>query len=189
VDKLHITIHTKGKLAGIESLNTSSRKNGFCQLMAMKQKNICSHCYSSRLTGIRPALEKRLVENLYLLSEYPLKVMPKINSLYFRFHSFGELANLNHYMNFLDICKANPGVIFSLITKRRGIIKCFASTPQNLVLTYGYRELDTPTQGIPPLFDNSYAVYSDGQPCGEKCLECLRCYDKIGRHNIRQKIH
>lgn len=190
-EQVHITRHTSGKLAGIVSINTSPLTNEYCRFMAKQESSICEKCYARRLMGFRRNMSHRFEENGRLLSEAPLEQVPLFNERYVRFHSFGELINDQHLLNFIEIARANPHTTFSLLTKRVGLVhKYIDEVPHNVVLTFGDLWLDplvlTP---IPKGFDHSYGVYSTGEPCGKECLSCLKCYTKGVHMHIRQKLH
>jgi len=190
VHRLKITKHS-GKLAGVPSINTSPRENAYCERMSKIPGSVCQHCYARRLVGFRAALARLCVTNGELLSTYPMAAeMPRFDVPYVRFHSFGELINVAHLMNFYDIAAANPATVFALWTKRRDIVaQVKTKRPENLVLVYSVSKLDPPRVRIPADFDHAYAVYTTGPDCGTSCLDCLKCYNRTDRRIIRQRLH
>jgi hypothetical protein len=193
MNKLNITEHKIGKLEGLLSINTNPQSNPFCKAMIIDPKNICSKCYARRLVLFRRTLASALEKNTWLLAKWPMQCeMPVLNCRFVRLHSFGELINEPHLRNFYDIATANPHTTFSLITKRVDIISdCTYARPPNVIVTYGVPHIDEDIANImiPPLFDHSYAVYSGGEPCGTKCVDCQKCYNKAVKRNIRQRLH
>lgn len=188
--ELHITKHT-GKLEGIPSINTSPLENTFCKMMSERGEFICSHCYAQRLSKFRSSMEKKFKDNLVILREYPMAArIPVFNNRYVRLHSFGELVNEAHLANFYDIAEANPDVVFALWTKREDVVRrLHRIKPRNLSLVYSIASLDPVENEIPEGFNHSYAVFSEGQSCGARCLDCLKCWDTKKSYKIRQKLH
>jgi len=185
----------QGKMEGIPSLNTSSLTNPFCQDMSAHEGTVCSKCYSSRLLHFRRALSKRCDKNGIILESSGEIWIPPINSLYFRFHSFGELINMGHLEHLHDICLDNRDTMFSLWTKRVDFIWYYLdefAKPENLVLVYSEELINPISPQIPLGFDHVYAVYDKTSPveinCPEKCIDCLRCYQKETKEIVRARL-
>jgi hypothetical protein len=117
---LHITQASKtGKLEGINSINTSVLNNAFCN--KMRQGNdilkrtelsiVCEACYAATLEKQYTNLHKAIKRNDSLLSDAPLPIryIPVIMDRVLRFHSLGELINIQHLENFCTIADYNPG--------------------------------------------------------------------------------
>ncbi|DBA34983.1 TPA_asm: hypothetical protein vir526_00018 [Caudoviricetes sp. vir526] len=188
--KLHITEHRDGKMAGLRSISTDSLSNPFCSRMAQHSEFVCSHCYARRLEGFRASLMAKLVSNTKILTSRKLEKseIPKIHDKYFRFDSFGELANLTQLENYISIAEANPETTFALWTKRSGLVESMGpKIPKNLVLVYS-EPLVNPSEAMKNAwdyfldcgFDWIFAVTTDPTKvnCPRKCIECLRCYRK-----------
>ena len=186
--EVHIT-HHKGKLQGIQSINTNSLTNPFCKAMSKNRKNVCSKCYSNRLISFRKELGASLERNSILLSEKALKreQIPKINALYFRLHSFGELINKVHFENFMRIASANPKTTFALWSKRIDLIQNTRfDIPPNMIIIYSNPILNEYMKKPPMSFDKVFSVFTAEYAlennininCGARnCLGCLNCYE------------
>jgi hypothetical protein len=191
--QLHLTRH-KGKLDGVPSINTSPHENEYCEVMSAVPGMVCGVCYARRLTLFRRTLERLCVSNGDLLRVYPMPCpVPRFNERYVRLHSFGELINKAHLMNFYDIAQGNPQTTFALWTKRRDWVQgSKRKRPDNMILIYSVTQLDPPERlmKVPKGFDHVYGVYTSGPECGDRCLSCLKCYSRGDEPRvIRQRAH
>ena len=116
-----------------------------------------------------------------------------INSAFFRFHGHGELINMTHLWNFVQIARANPQTTFALWTKRKDFIKKMmtqqkytsipSGKPNNMILIYSNPKINCVQIEPPRFFDkvfNNVSVkgYKNENCTGQKCIECLACYKK-----------
>ena len=173
-----------GKLQGIGAINTDTTTNEFC----IRQKStdtICGKCYSHKmLTTFRKSCVPAFQHNSELMKDLiDWDLLPIINQAYFRFNGHGELINLNHYKNIINIAKKNPHCTFTLWTKRASIVRQIAEVPVNLILIFSNPRIDK-VIGVPRGFDKVFNnVNKDSgikQNCtGRKCIDCLMCY----KHN------
>ena len=200
---LHLTIHKKGKLAGITSINTSSLQNEFCNSIGCRNikrkdreyRSVCELCYAEKNEKVRKNLEKCLINNSDILSKELLndRQVPILNQKYVRFHSFGELINDIHFQNFLKIAKLNPETTFSLMTKRYDIVMKYPKL-DNIIYIASSPLINKPVSDINVLkyFDKVFTVYSNdniGITCGAKdCMHCLKCYSKSGEKSINELL-
>lgn len=190
--ELHITKHVKGKLKGIASINTSPLENIFCRAMATVEGTVCSKCYARRLSSFRKSMEIEFKGNSLLLMQDSVDFALPIfaNVKYVRFHSYGELINEIHLKHFYAICKVNPIVKFALWTKRVELVWSLQEpVPPNLSLVYSTSDLNPPLPIIPEGFHHCYSVYTVGEPCGDDCLKCLKCWDTSQKTHIKQLLH
>ena len=171
------------KLEGIDSINTNTLTNDFCQKMwhSKNESVICRHCYSIyRLSCIRKSCQKKYQQNSEVLSGgvLPLEELPRLNYRWFRFNSHGELINKTHLINLINICKVNLGTIFALWTKRKELIKD-ADIPDNLILIYSNPFINTIAER-PDKFHKTFNVFNEpaNSNCGGLCRECMACYEK-----------
>ena len=197
MSKLHITTGS-GKMEGIHSINTPATENPFCQAMA-KTESICKSCFAMRYEGMRknliPAFRKnavQLVEKDFDAPQVPYKVM--------RLHSFGELINYTHYLNFLKIAFANPTTQFTLWSKRKPFIQKYRReggvVPSNLIHIFSNKDVDKEMTVVPKGFDKVFNVHTAKHVketgieinCGSKdCLGCMLCYSKNDVKIINEK--
>jgi len=185
-----------GKLSGIPAINTNTVTNEFC--IKMKDTDsICGSCYSHRmLNTYRKNCQPAFQHNSDLLSKSILieDFLPVINSAFFRFNGHGELINMAHLINIVNICIKNPHTSFALWTKRKSLINNLFrfghrfsngsdKLPDNLILIYSNPKVDC-VQIEPPVhfhkvFNNvSHGGYKNENCTGQKCIECLACYKK-----------
>lgn len=205
-NKLHLTLHQKGKLEGIWSINTSSLENEFCNQIGCRDKKrkdrkcktVCELCYSEKNEKLRKQLENCLVKNNKILSEKLLtkEEIPFLNNAFIRFHSFGEFINDIHVQNFLNIAKANPQSKFCLMTKRYDLVMKYKKQ-KNIIYIASSPNINEPIKNEEVLkyFDKVFTVYEKNVACDEKvkinchgksCVKCLNCYKKVGAKNINE---
>lgn len=203
---LHITKGT-GKMSLIDSINTSHELNEFCQKCSEILGSICEKCYGRKTWAryghvMRGPMEK----NTRLLSEgiIPWDNLPRVNAKYFRFSSFGDLMNDNHFINILNICRKNPETTFAIWTKNPGIMRrVFKSEvkPDNLCIVVsslyvnvigkfdGYDFIDKvftvwDKKGAKENNVNLNCIAKEGKR--KRCIDCLQCYQK---YNGITEIH
>lgn len=178
-----------GKLQGIGAINTDTTTNEFC----IRQKStdtICGKCYSHKmLTTFRKSCVPAFQHNSELMKDLiEWDLLPIINQAYFRFNGHGELINLNHYKNIINIAQKNPHCTFTLWTKRASIVRQIADVPVNLILIFSNPRIDK-VIGVPRGFDKVFNnVNKDSgikQNCtGRKCIDCLMCYKHKNKLNV-----
>ena len=123
---LHVS-KPDGKLKGIRAIGTNTLNNTFCHKMHNMQddKIICTKCYSwAMLQGFRKNVAAALQRNTEVMSKTLLQYndVPVIKDDVFRFQHHGELINMKHFKNFVNIARKNPDCTFSLWTKRKDIV-------------------------------------------------------------------
>lgn len=203
---IHLTIHQKGKLKGIVSINTSSLKNDFCNKIGCRNikrkdreyKAICELCYSEKNERLRIQLEKCLEKNNEILSKYLLEddEIPILNNAFVRFHSFGEFINDIHVQNFLKIAQKNPQTKFCLMTKRYDLVMKYPKV-KNVIYIASSPLINNPItdSSVIGFFDKVFTVYEKVYACennikinceGRNCMKCKNCYKKTGDKNISE---
>jgi len=189
-EHLKITKGT-GKLCGMCSLNTNTTTNAFCIAMhnSPDERVICRTCYSMyALNTYRKNCATAWQHNSDQLSQ-PLEdwQIPRLNAVYFRFHSHGEVLNETHAVNLLRICEVNPRTTFVLMTKQHKLVIRAVEKhglPDNLILIYSNPLKDRITEHKPKYFHKVFNVasgterHSSDNCSGRTCIECLNCYDK-----------
>ena len=169
---LHVS-KPDGKLKGIRAIGTNTLNNTFCLKMHNMQddKVICTKCYSwGMLQGFRKNVAEALQRNTEALSKTVLsyKDLPVIKDDVFRFQHHGELINMKHLKNLVNIARKNPDCTFALWTKRKGMVANYVfewnywldkmvddkATYKNYIRTYARQE----QVGIP---SNLILVYSN----------------------------
>ena len=189
-----------GKLEGLLAINTNPLTNDFCQQMSRHPGFVCSDCYSRRmLSTYRKSCVPPFDRNAQELSSRVLdnKDLPSFKSNEIvRFNSHGELININHLHNIINICNKNSDTRFALWTKRATMVEDM-NKPDNMVLIYSNPLLNDSTPTIPyPVFDKIFSVYTKGYieasgmtiNCANKCKECLLCYKKNDITSITEKL-
>jgi hypothetical protein len=186
-----------GKLKGFEAINTNTLTNSFCSKMR-KTDAICKNCYSAAmLEGLRKNCAPAWQRNSDIFSEKVLlsDQLPTINAHSFRFHAHGELINLVHLENYINISRKNPFTTFALWTKRKDLVNKFIRSggviPDNLILIFSNAKTDKVLNKIPAHFDKVFNASESGEvkegqtECtGKSCMACMACYRKDNGHTI-----
>ena len=195
-----VSDNMSGKMAGIPSISTSVLENPICQKRREQKDSICSKCFAANTAARYSSLAKNLKSNLELLTGeiLPLDVLPRFIpelSNIVRFESFGDLANANQAINYLNIAKVNPGIRFAIWTKNIGILAKaveMVGKPDNVRVIYSSpivnHAIDVEkTQRAFDCIDAVFTVYDKKHVvensveinCGAKsCITCRNCYDK-----------
>jgi hypothetical protein len=191
MNSIHIT-QGNGKMTGIQSINTPTTGNTFCQAM-QKTNTICKSCYAQRYEKMRPSLVNATTRNLFLAERYlELGEIPRFSEEIVRYHSYGELINQIHFTNFMYIAAANPHTIFTLWTKRYDIVHRALkgrSKPDNLILIYS-SPIVGKVSALPKHFNKVFTTFAKGSDmtdinCHGACNSCRLCYS----HNDTTHIH
>lgn len=206
-----VSDNMSGKMAGIPSISTSVLENPICQKRREQKDSICAKCFAASTAARYGSLAKNLKSNLELLTGeiLPLDVLPRFIpelSNIVRFESFGDLANVNQAINYLNIAKVNPGVRFALWTKNIGFLaKAVEMTgkPENIRIIYSSpivnQAIDVEkTKRAFDCIDAVFTVYDKKHVaanntdinCGAKsCITCRNCYDRPDFYSdIREQL-
>ena len=198
---VHISKMTS-KLEGLRAISTNTITNPYCnkQHTTGKSNNICTLCYSqAMLKTYRKNMQACLQHHSDFLSNkvHDMEYLPVLLDAFIRFNAHGELINLNHLENLVNIAKKNPHCRCVLWTKRNDlVVKYFKGSqkPDNFVLIYSNPIISTIMRKIPKHFDktfNNVLVHEhvESQNCtGQKCKDCLLCYTKNNTTVIVEKV-
>ena len=208
------TKKNKSKLNGINSLSTSCIDNCFCLDRMKNNDSVCIHCYANTQQKIKPSLQDRntingiILRNIIIPAKYWKKYINRLDlSKYFRFESFGDVANKTQALNYIEFCKAFPRVHFAAWTKNAGIYH-FAfmqeEKPKNLSFIVSSNKLnhcELYHKTTFPEIDHIFTVYSDEYitennikiTCGGRsCMECIKkhknCYFTDTEIAVNEKL-
>jgi len=142
-------------------------------------------------------LHNAISKNDNLLSSAPLnqRFIPVILSRAFRFHSLGELINLQHLENLASIASYNPNTYFTLWTKRKNIVNAYFKAgnikPDNFSLIYSSPVINK-IAILPEHFDKVFTAHSKKTEapinCHSKCKDCMLCYSKNDVQYINEVV-
>lgn len=206
-----VSDNMSGKMSGIPSISTSVLENPICQKRREQKDSICSKCFAASTAARYSSLAKNLSSNLELLTGeiLPFDVLPRFItelSNIVRFESFGDLANVNQAINYLNIAKVNPGVRFAIWTKNISILARAVDAvgkPDNIRIIYSSpivnKAIDAEkTQRTFSCIDAVFTVYDKKHVaandidinCGAKsCITCRNCYDRPDFYSdIREQL-
>ena len=198
---VHISKMT-GKLEGLRAISTNTATNEYCikQNSTAKSNNICTHCYShTMLKSYRKNMQDALQYNSdYLSSEiHPMEKVDWVPDAFMRLDAHGELININHLTNLVNMAVKNPHCRFVLWTKRNDlIVKYFKENakPSNFILIYSNPIISTVMGKIPKYFDKTFNNVLEHehvalQNCtGQKCKDCMLCYTENDTTVIVEKV-
>ena len=182
-------------MTGIQSINTPTSTNPFCQSM-QKTDSVCKSCYAQRYEKLRPNIVTAFERNLFLAERelLPLEI-PTISDDIARFASYGELINMMHFINLLRIALANPRTVFTLWTKRYRIVQRVLKhmdKPDNLILIYSSPVVGK-VSALPKGFDKVFTAFAKDTDttdinCHGACNTCRLCYSHNDTVNINEII-
>jgi len=195
-----VSDNMSGKMAGIPSISTSVLENPICQKRRQDKNSICAKCFAASTAARYSSLAKNLKSNLELLTGEILpaivlpRFIPELSNIV-RFESFGDLANVNQAINYLNIARINPDVRFALWTKNIGFLAKaveMVGKPENIRIIYSApivnHAIDVEkTQRAFSCVDAVFTVYDKKHVaannvdinCGAKsCITCRNCYDR-----------
>tara|TARA_R110002020_G_scaffold53200_1_gene149101 strand:- start:373 stop:1011 length:639 start_codon:yes stop_codon:yes gene_type:complete len=197
--KINIT-NGSGKMISMKSINSNTLTNPYCKKCKyFKTKKIAKTsgaeypiCYSAyQLMTCRMTSVNSYQHNSEVLSKSIIDTndLPRIyDTKYMRINSHGELINMIHLINIVNIVKKNHDIEYGLWTKRYDLIyKYFKRNemPKNLHMIFSNSEIDNPMNKIPKYFHKTFNNITkdnlrdkDKINCDMKCSECLLCYTK-----------
>ena len=199
---IHISKMT-GKLKGIKAINTNTLTNKFCiaKHNSKKENSICNSCYSfAMLQTFRKKCTEKFEYNSNLLSTklIPSENLPFINEQIFRFSAHGELINMLHLINLMNLVNKNKGCTFTLWTKKDNLVNSYLKgnkKPSNLILVYSNEIIDTIAK-LPKNFDKTFNNVSKDTKlfgwlkinCFQNCIDCRLCYSHNKTEIIIEKV-
>lgn len=200
---IHISDSMSGKMSGIPSISTSCLCNPICLKRMQDGNSICSHCFAYATLNRYKAASQAMESNYHLLTEsvLPPELLPIFaNVAIVRIESFGDVANKTQAVNYLNIIKANPNVIFAWWSKNMVIIKSAideVGKPENLILVESSEKLNKVKVASNGYVDKVFTVYDEktitnkgiNVNCGARCCAtCRRCYNKDTETTISEKL-
>lgn len=206
------------KMDSMDGCSTCCMFNSFCKKMqAMGKDCVCSRCFGKGMSNSFGWMNKdkngddkyflkaskEISKRIYSESEIPFLNVKNRYGV-FRIESFGEIINLNHAINLVNLIKKNPDINFGWWTKRpemiaRALKKLNLSAEwlknrANIIYSNpwinGVKEGKTVDiskilkkytflSGVFAVFTANYAIKNNVFiNCGyKKCIECLNCYN------------
>lgn len=193
-NEIYVTKNFTGKMEGMTGITTSMFCNPNCEKLRNIKGSVCEKCYTPhsnlRFNNVKNCYKRNTINLSTTL--YSLRDLPRINAQYCRFESHGDLINETHLDNFINICKFNSDVKFTLWTKQYRLLLDYFSThkkPRNLKIVISSLMINQPIN--PKRFDELglnvkiFTVYDKdfikkkkiNINCGDKkCIDCLKCY-------------
>ena len=200
---VHISDYMSGKMAGLPSISTSCLDNPICQARMKDGNSICAHCFAAATLNQYKTCGEHASNNLRLLSEnvLALDLLPVFGNVRFvRIESFGDVANVNQAINYLNIAKVNPEVTFAWWSKNMPIIAKaieIIGRPGNIIFIESSERVNVAKAKSFDFVDYVFTVYDKPTitaesveiNCGaRRCLTCGRCYHKGNGEQVREQL-
>lgn len=200
------------KLQCIDHLSVSTVNNDFCTKMRTcgkdNDKTICRYCYAvkaERYNGKNDTIGYKYIGELLssrILTKKELQKNAMTTNILLRINKIGELINMCHLINVMNVAKINKHSKIALFTKRADLIieyKKLNKVPKNVVLIYSNPIIDgtVTNKTIIDNFDKIFNVISTGLErvnCNDKasksskCILCQKCYKKAGVKDIFEAL-
>lgn len=158
--------------------------------------SVCNKCYALKgfywMPNVKAALKRRLASlGNFLWVEamvYLIATVPQAHRSHFRWHDSGDVQDLTHLMNIVEVAEMTPEVVHYLPTKEKGVVlgylRNFGAFPPNLIVRLSGPMVD----GLPPEIPHNLTstVHKKTPPkgfeCpahnqGNKCQTCRACWD------------
>lgn len=189
---IYVSENMSGKMSGVPSISTAVSCNPICKARAQDPESICSKCFAMNTVARYSALREHLIDNFNLLtgSVLDLDALPIFGNVKaVRLESFGDLANTTQAINYINIAKVNPGVVFTIWTKNpafldRAIKEC--GKPANMICILSSEKINVIRDASAySWIDHVFTVYSPDYidangveiNCGARsCITCMKCY-------------
>lgn len=127
-----------GKLDNVLSLSTSCACNNRCIARMSNPELICSECFAiDTQSNYRGVFENTALNAAILSKEIlPLNLWPDLNTDILRIESFGDVINVTHAINYINLAYQNPKTTVTAWTKNPDLwLKAFKKVgkPANLI--------------------------------------------------------
>lgn len=188
-----VSDYMSGKMTNIPSISTSCVVNPICIARMKDPDSICAKCFAEGTLNRYTDLGENCENNFYVLNHAVLEVkdLPvfKKSVTIVRIESFGDVGSVTQAINYINIIKANPHVVFAWWSKNAPIInKAFAQVgkPKNVIMVESSEKVNIQKEKSEN-FDKVFTVYDDEHiesegvniNCGARsCDTCRRCYTK-----------
>lgn len=186
-----------GKLDKVLSLSTSCVCNNRCLARMSNPDLICHECFAADTESNYKGVFENTALNAAILSKeiLPLYVLPHLDTDILRIESFGDVINVIHAINYINIAYRNPETTVTAWTKNPDIwYKAFLKVgkPKNLIFGISSDRKNTVIEIKPeyrPFVNFVFTVYEldyllslniDPETfinCGGRsCRSCMKCY-------------
>lgn len=191
--------HDSGKIETLFSCDSSCNHCTFCKTVRENMKNnplcICNYCYDDAQEKRYPATFNRHGLQLKIMSSVQfereeLAMLPIFGTC--RFNSSGDIENIIHAMNYINIAYSHPLVRFTLFAKNTAPVVAAIDKlgkPENLLLVQSSLIMGKPCK-LAKYFDYTFTVYVTEEEVklaiahgavecnGQKCKDCgFKCYN------------
>lgn len=176
----------------------------FCKTgakMASTKGTVCNSCYAKKGFYVFRPVQAALLRR-YLMLKNPHWVDAMVRLMegypYFRWHDSGDVQDMQHLINIVEVANRCPKTKFWLPTHEYSLIaeyvKTYGKFPKNMVVRLSASRVN----GKPPIALAKKlnvcvsGVYEKGYNCnapkqGNKCLDCHKCWNPQAFNTIFKK--
>lgn len=154
----------------------------------------CSKCYALKGRYVMPNVKAKQAYRLASIAgphwvEAMVWLIVDAGDDAFRWHDAGDLQDLTHLADIVEVCRMTPEVKHYLPTRERAIVlsylRQFGAFPANLAVRLSAAMIDAPPPVVPAgaLTSTVYRDKAHGFACparkqGNQCRSCRACWDR-----------
>ena len=186
------------------SYSISAKRCNIGGQLAKIEGSVCSDCYALKGNYVRyaraidKAHERRYesLDNPQWVDAMSFIIHHK-KLTHFRWHDSGDLQNMMHLINIVEIAEHCPNTLFWLPTKEKALVyeyeRSIGKIPSNLIVRISSSMVD----GLPIDYKTTSTVHDKAEPIGYackayenagKCGDCRACWDASVK-NISYRKH
>ena len=187
-----------GKLDNVLSLSTSCACNNRCVARMKNPDLICSECFAIDTQSNYKGVFENTALNAAILSKevLPINLWPDLNTDILRIESFGDVINVVHAINYINLTYQNPKTTVTAWTKNPDLwVKAFKKVGKPANLIFGISsdrkneimeikpELRPYVNFVFTVYELDYLLSKNIDPetfinCGGRsCRGCMKCYN------------
>lgn len=163
--------------------------------------SVCSKCYALKGYYVFPVVKEAMERRFESLThpdwvDAMVYQITMLSSDYFRWHDSGDIQDMHHLINIVEIARRMPETKFWLPTRETGLITSFMETygrfPQNLVVRVSAPLIDGQSLAhkfihVSGVSENEELVTCPSHRQDNRCGPCRKCWDRSVREVIYKR--